>query len=85
MKEKVRKLQDKRAITWQTLCKYCRDNGENLQEYGRLCPDHNICLRTRKAKSEHSCPLWNRLRVAMSIEEVEHIPGATAERFRDCQ
>lgn len=80
MTDKVRKLQDKKAITWKTLCKYCRDNGEN-HPYG-WGADRNICLRTHKPKSQHSCPLWNRLRVAMSIEQVDYIPGAMKERYR---
>ena len=80
---KVRKLQGKRAITFPTFCRFCDRNGANHQEYGRLCPSKDECLLTHKAKSEKSCPRWNRLRVAYSIEQVEDESNGAVDRIRD--
>ena len=80
---KVRKLQNKRVITFPTFCKYCDRNGANHQEYGRLCPSPDECLVTHKDKSEKTCKRWNRLRVAYSIEQVEEESGGTIDRMKD--
>jgi len=80
---KVRKLQDKRAITFPTFCRFCDRNGENHQEYGRLCPSPDECLMTRKPKSKRRCPRWRRLRVAYSIEQVEDESKGVIDRIRD--
>ena len=80
---KVRKLQDKRVITFPTFCKFCDRNGANHQEYGRLCPGKDVCLLTRKPKSEKSCPRWRRLRLAYSIEQVEEESGGSFDRIKN--
>jgi len=72
------KLKDKRALTFETLCKHCTHNGANHQEYGRLCPDPAECLKTHKSKEAKHCPLWNRLRVAFGLEQVEEVIGDEA-------
>jgi hypothetical protein len=76
---KVRKLQDKKAITFPTFCKFCDRNGANHQEYGRLCPNPGTCLLTGKPKSETGCPRWRRLRLAYSIEQVEVETGGKVD------
>ena len=79
---KVRKLQNKRAITFPTFCKFCDRNGANHQEYGRLCPSPDECLLTRKSKSEQHCRRWHRLRLAYSIEQVEEESGGRVDRMK---
>jgi len=79
---KVRKLQNKRVITFKTFCKYCDRNGANHQEYGRLCPSPDECLVTHKPKCEKSCKRWNRLRIAYSIEEIEEKSGGLIDRIK---
>lgn len=51
------------TIPFRTLCRLCKDNGANSEEYGRLCPPGDVCLAVRdeeenwKKKSASTCPV----------------------------
>ena len=79
---KVRKLQDKRAITFPTFCGFCDQNAANHQECGTPCAAPEMCILTLRAKTEKRCPRWTRLRVAYSIEQVEDESNGAVDRMK---
>ena len=54
----------KRLIDFKTLCKLCTYNGENHQEYGRLCCGRDACLYPQKRglKKAQTCSIWQAMK-----------------------
>jgi len=56
-----------RCIRFNTLCANCKANGENRQEYGRMCVPREQCIITRGKKTPDECPIWRTLNAPNNI------------------
>ena len=71
--KKRRILKNKRAITFETLAKYC-DCKHSTYLQTDICLNELERFSPLVCKVKY-CPIWKRLRVAFCIEQVDDIPG----------